>query len=150
MASRSMSITCRPRRSSSVKGRMSESVTGPPNRVATVGRTLTARPAPNARSAMSVTSWWPALGMAMSTAWAPRAAATSARRLRPPRTGTPIIRRLRFAGSSSSKATGRYGLSGLRIMAMTTWTPPSPAPKTSIFVPACVGRRRRSRTRRHE
>ena len=51
-----------------------------------------------------------------------------------------MIRRVRLAGSSSSRATGTYGLDGLRSMARMTWVAPSPAPITTTRPAVLAGR----------
>jgi hypothetical protein len=76
--------------------------------------------------------------MAISTASASNRLTTAAMSRRVPATGTPMMRSVRFAGSSSSSATGMYGLPGLRSIARTTCVAPSPAPITTTRLP-CSG-----------
>ena len=87
--------------------------------------------------------------MAMTRAEASNVRATSAKRVRSPPTGTPLMRSCCLRWSSSSNATGRYGLEGLRNVALITCRPPSPAPKTSTrSAVSAEGRMRFSRMSR--
>ncbi len=120
-----------------------------PNSSRTDGRTFTSRPISSARSTSSPIRMASADGTAITSAWQPRARAAQAIRVRSPTTGTFMIERLRRCGSSSTRATGRYGLSLSVSMARTARAPPSPAPNTTTrLVSWADGRRlRSSRTR---
>ena len=75
----------------------------------------------------------PARAMAITRTLAPVEAAAAASCERSPTTGMPRIRSRRFAGSSSSIATGRYPALCWPISCCTSWVPALPAPKTMIF-----------------
>ena len=89
-----------------------------------------------------------ARAMAMTSTVAPVLAAACSIAVRSPRTGTPNIRSLRLAGSSSRNATGRYSESGCVTRLCANWVPAAPAPNTMIFtaVAADAGVRMRCRT----
>ena len=111
---------------------------------------LAVREVARARGAVSAL----ALGMAMTTVRRRRSGGPTRgeHRCRVPTTGTPMIARgCAWRGSSSSMATGRYGLWGLRSSAVIVCSPPSPAPNTitGVAPPSADGRRNRSSASRH-
>jgi len=100
------------------------------------GITLGTRPQRSASAVRSRIAVPLARAMAMTSTVAPVLAAAWAMAVRSPSTGTPSIRSLRLAGSSSRNATGRYSESGSVTRLWANWVPAAPAPNTMIFTAA--------------
>ena len=114
----------------------------PPKIWSTGGVTSTRNPRSRAAASRARTTWFSALGIAIKTASAATRSATECRSAVVPITGTPAIRRLRLATSSSTRATGRNDVSLLATSIRTTVVPTSPAPATIRRSPSAPLRRR--------
>ncbi len=101
-----------------------------PNSCRTGGNTNTSRPNLRASLSTRLSKPLPALGIAISTAEALLASATTPSSVRSPATATPEIRSFDLVGSSSSRATGTNGLSASDNNVRTMLVAASPAPIT--------------------
>ena len=127
---------------------MSDTPTVEPNSSSTGGRISVRNPAASARIAMSLSRSLDAEGMATTTVVTPSRSASSTIAVRSPHTRTCLMRRFFRSALSSRIATGWKG-PDLSI-AVTTCSPPSPAPITMTGSRSSPSARvHRSSKRRH-